>query len=130
MRIISKETLVNELVDHPPYETNPELHAKLNVIYLSPDGRTAMAYYEAPEGWFDVEVKDFDEIDYMLEGEVELISADRRLTATPGDCFMIQDGDKFRWQMNKPSRMFFVLHTQSEEVQEFLAQLVRNASSG
>jgi len=124
MKVISKETLINGLVDHPPYDSNPELHAKLNFIYRSPDGRMAMAYYESPEGWFDVEVKDFDEIDYVLEGEVELISESQRLVAEPGDCFSIEDGDKFRWQMNRPSKMIFFIHTLSEEIKGFISQFM------
>ena len=89
-----------------------------------------MAYYESPEGWFDVEVKAFDEIDYVIEGEVELISDGLRLTARPGDCFQIQDGDKLRWQMNKPSKMIFFLHSLSEEVQGFMARLVSERGPG
>ena len=46
MKIISNKMLVQGLVDHPPYDTNPELEAKVNFIYLSPDKRMAMAYYE------------------------------------------------------------------------------------
>jgi uncharacterized cupin superfamily protein len=126
MKVISKEMLIKNLVDHPPYDTNPALLAKVNFIYFSPDGRMAMAYYESPKGWFDVEVKGFDEIDYVLEGEVELISDDQRLKAKPGDCFSIQDGDKFRWQMNEPSKMIFIIHSLSEEVQEFIDRFKTN----
>jgi uncharacterized cupin superfamily protein len=126
MKVISKERLIKGLVDHPPYDTNPDLRAKVNFIYFSPDKRMAMAYYESPKGWFDVEVKGFDEIDYILEGEVELISDLQRLKARPGDCFLIQDGDKFRWQMNEPSKMIFFIHSQSEEVQEFISRFKSN----
>lgn len=124
MKIISKEMLIKGLVDHPPYESNPELLAKVNFIYHSPDGRMAMAYYESPEGWFDVEVNGFDEIDYILEGNVELISDKQRLTVKSGDCFWIEDGDKFRWQMNEPSKMIFFIHSLSEEIQEFISQFM------
>ncbi len=126
MKVISKEMLIKGLVDHPPYDTNPDLQAKVNFIYFSPDRRMAMAYYESPKGWFDVEVKGFDEIDYILEGEVELISDGQRLMAKPGDSFLIQNGDKFRWQMNEPSKMIFFIHSQSEEVQEFIARFKSN----
>jgi ethanolamine utilization protein EutQ (cupin superfamily) len=123
MKVISKDQLIAGLVDHPPYDSNPALKAKLNILYISPDGRMAMAYYESDPGWFEEEVKDFDEIDYVLEGEVELISDDQHLIAKPGDCFLIENGDKFRWQMNKPSKMLFFIHSLSPDVQEFISQL-------
>lgn len=127
MKVISKEMLIKGLVDHPPYDSNPELLAKVNFIYLSPDGRMAIAYYESPKGWFDVEVHGFDEIDYVLQGEVELISDNQRLLAKSGDCFWIQDGDKFRWQMNEPSKMIFFIHTLSEEIQELISQFMSDS---
>ncbi len=124
MKVITNQMLINGLIDHPPYDSNPALKAKLNFIYRSPDGRMAMAYYESPKGWFDVDVEGFDEIDYVVEGEVELISNNERLIAKPGDCFMIQNGDKFRWQMNQPSKMIFFIHTLSEDVQKFISQFI------
>jgi ethanolamine utilization protein EutQ (cupin superfamily) len=126
MKIITKEMLTNGLVDHPPYDSNPELKAKLNFIYRSPDGRMAMAYYESPKGWFDVDVNGFDEIDYVIEGEVELITDNQRMTAKSGDCFLIQDGDRFRWQMNQPSKMIFFIHSLSVDVQDFISQFIHN----
>lgn len=113
METISKETLIKELVDHPPYETNPALKAKVNFFYFSPDGSLAYAYYESPAGWFDVEVNGFDEIDYVIDGEVELISESQRLLVKAGGCFHITDGDKFRWQMNQPSKMIFFIHAET-----------------
>ena len=125
MKVISKEMLDSGLVDHPPYDSNPELKAKVNFMYCSPDGRMAFAYYESPKGWFDEEVHGFDEIDYVLEGEVELISSDQRLVARAGDCFLIQEGDKFRWQMNEPSKMVFFIYTESEEIKDLIARFMR-----
>ena len=113
-----------DLIEHPPYDSNPGLQAKVNFIYRSPDGRMAMAYYESPKGWFDVVVNGFDEIDYLLEGEVELITNNQRLTAKSGDCFLIQDGDRFKWQMNQPSKMIFFIYTLSEDVQKFISQFI------
>jgi ethanolamine utilization protein EutQ (cupin superfamily) len=48
-----------------------------------------------PEGWFDADVEGFDEIDYVLDGEVELSSGTARLTAKEGDFFHIQVGIYF-----------------------------------
>jgi len=119
MRVFAKEELMKNMVDHP-YETNPDFHAKVNFFFYSKDRKMVMAYYEAPEGWFDVEVKGFDEIDYVLEGEVELHSEGKTLTAKAGDCFLIQDGDRFRWKMKKPSKMVFFLYPITEEIQKVI----------
>jgi len=73
MRVIKKDELIRGMVDHP-YGSNVDLIAKVNFFYFSEDRKLAMAYYESPPSWFDVEVKGFDEIDYILEGEVDLIS--------------------------------------------------------
>ena len=117
MKVIKNETLRQGLVDHP-YDTNPELVAKVNFFYKSGDGKLTMAYYESPVGWFDVEVEGFDEIDYVLEGEVRLISETEELVAQSGDAFMIQDGDRFRWQMVKPSRMIFFIYPLTNNIAE------------
>lgn len=120
MKVITKDELIQKLVDHP-YETNPDLVARVNFFYFSPDQKLAVAYYESPPGWFDVEVDGFNEIDYILEGEVELISKNVRLLAQKGDCFQIQHGDKFRWQMNKESRMLFFIYPLTRQIQELIA---------
>ena len=119
MKVFSKGELHGGMVDHP-YETNPDLLAKVNFFYYSPDGKMAMAYYESPKGWFDVEVKGFEEIDYVLEGEVELVSEKRKLKAKAGDCFLIQDGDKLRWEMKRYSRMIFFIYPITEEIRELI----------
>jgi len=120
MKVFSRDMLIKGMVDHP-YDSNPDLLAKVNYFYYSADGKMAMAYYESPEGWFDVEVKGFDEIDYILEGEVELVSKEQRLTAKAGDCFLIQDGDKFRWEMKKYSKMIFFIYPLTKEIKELIA---------
>lgn len=90
MKVVTKSELVNAVVDHP-YDTNPDLIAKVSFFYFSEDRKLTMAYYESPQDWFDVKVSDFDEMDAILEGEVQLISDREMLTAKAGDCFLTQD---------------------------------------
>ncbi len=124
MHVITKEELIARMVDHP-YESNPELVARVNFFFTSADEKMTMAYYEAPAGWFDVEVSGFDEIDYVLEGEVELVSDEQRLTARAGDCFHIQDGDKFRWHITKPSKMIFFIYPITQDIAELIKSFYR-----
>jgi uncharacterized cupin superfamily protein len=130
MKVLSRQNIADSLVDHPPYPSNPALRAKLSILYYSSDGSTLIAYYEAPEGWFDVEVQGFAEMDYVLEGEVELVSDRLHLTAKPGDCFFLEEGDEFRWKMTKPSKMVFVLNCDSDQVRKSVAELVRFCEQG
>lgn len=119
MKVISRQELIREMVDHP-YDSNPDLTAKVNFFFFSKDRKMAMAYYESPQGWFDVEIEGFEEIDYVLEGEVRLSSATETLTARAGDCFLIQDGDRFRWEMVKPSKMVFFIYPITRDIRELI----------
>ena len=85
-----------------------------------------MAYYESPPGWFDAEINGFNEIDAVLEGEVELVSERETLTAKEGDCFLIQDGDKFRWRMTRSSWMIFFIYPLTKEFEGLIASFYRD----
>jgi uncharacterized cupin superfamily protein len=124
MRVIRKDELVDGMVDHP-YESNADLIAKVNFLYFSEDRKMAVAYYESPPGWFDVQVNGFDEIDYILEGEVELTSDGEIATVRAGDCFLIQDGDKLRWRMTKYSKMIFFIYPITEEIDQLIESFYR-----
>lgn len=119
MRLFTKDEMLQGMQDHP-YDTNPDLMAQVNFFYTSPDGKMTMAYYESPIGWHDVEVKGFEEIDYVLEGEVELVSETETILAKAGDAFLIEDGDTFRWHMRQPSRMIFFIYPLTSEIAEFI----------
>lgn len=126
MKVIRKDELINGMVDHP-YESNIDLIAKVNFFYFSEDRKMAVAYYESHEGWFDVEVNGFDEIDYVLEGEVELITEVETVTVKEGDCFLIQDGDKLRWRMTKFSKMVFFIYPITEEMERLIESFYKKS---
>ncbi|OGO71272.1 MAG: hypothetical protein A2Z49_01125 [Chloroflexi bacterium RBG_19FT_COMBO_56_12] len=124
MKVFTRDELIKGVVDHP-YDSNPSLLAKVNFFYFSKDRKMTVAYYESPVGWFDVEINGFDEIDFILEGEVELIAEGKTLTARPGDCFLIQDGDKFRWRMTKYSKMLFFIYPLTEQIEDLIARFYK-----
>jgi ethanolamine utilization protein EutQ (cupin superfamily) len=119
MRLITKVEMVQGMLDHP-YDTNPALLAKVNFFYTSPDKKLTMAYYESPVGWHDVVVKGFEEIDYVLEGEVQLVSDTETILAKAGDAFLIEEGDVFRWHMLSPSKMIFFIYPLTSELAEVI----------
>jgi ethanolamine utilization protein EutQ (cupin superfamily) len=129
MKVFSKANLLQEMIDHP-YASNPGLLARVNFFYFSKDRKLAVAYYESPPGWFDVEVEGFEEIDYVLEGEVVLESEDNNLVAAAGDCFLIQDGDRFRWKMTKPSKMIFFIYPVTRSIEELIASFYHDRDGG
>lgn len=126
MRVFTHEELFQGMIDHP-YDTNPELLAKVNFFHFSQDRKLAIAYYESPPGWFDAEVDGFEEIDYVLEGEVELISDKQKIIAHGGDCFLIQDGDSFRWQMNQHSKMIFFIYPLTRQIETLIESFQQRA---
>lgn len=124
MKVIDKNTLVRNMVIHP-YDSNKDYFAKVNMFYYSEDGKFAAAYWEAPEGWFNAEVKGFNELDFVLEGEMKLISSDgkKSIFAKTGDCIILEDGDKFSWILNKFSRVVFFIYPMNSELNEFFDNL-------
>jgi uncharacterized cupin superfamily protein len=117
MEVIDRDMLVKEMVDHP-YESNPDYTAKVNIFYYSPDRKFTAAYWEAPVGWFDAVVNGFNEIDYVIEGEMELVSEEKTLIAKAGDCFLIKDGDRFRWKLNKFTKVVFFIYPLTKEIED------------
>ena len=80
MKIIKNIDLKNNLVDHP-YDSNPDYLAKVNLFYVSQDKKFIAGYWEAPEGWFEEEIKGFNEINYVVEGEIEFVTEKSSFTA-------------------------------------------------
>ncbi|MBN1264680.1 MAG: hypothetical protein JXA25_04255 [Anaerolineales bacterium] len=119
MKVFSKETLLKNMVEHP-YDTNQDLVARVNFFFRSEDGRLTIAYYESPAGWFDVSVEGFSEIDYVLEGEVQLSSRSGKVVARKGEAFLIEDGDSFRWHNVKPSKMLFFIYPVTKDISDLI----------
>jgi len=111
MKIIDSGSLKNNLIEHQydnPYENNPEYFAKLNYFYFSPDKKLVSGYWEAPEGWFDALVDGFDEINFIIEGEIKLTSKNKSLVVKQGDCLFLENGDAVTFHINKFTRTLFI----------------------
>ncbi|KPJ88375.1 MAG: hypothetical protein AMS17_05750 [Spirochaetes bacterium DG_61] len=72
MRLVNNDFLKSTTVNHP-YDSNPDYTAKINTFYYSKDEKLIAGYWEAPEGWFDAEIEEQNEINYVIEGEIDLI---------------------------------------------------------
>lgn len=123
MKVFSESNIINNLVDHP-YDSNPDYLAKVNFYYVSQDKKFVAGYWEAPEGWFEAEIKGFYEINYVVEGEIELITKDRSLTAKAGDCFLVENGDRMKWKIKQPIKTFFFIYPVTEDLMKELQKMM------
>lgn len=123
MEIIKKNKLINGLIIHP-YDSNREYFSKINIFYYSQDKKFAAGYWEAPIGWFDSVTKGFDEINYIIEGEIEALSEDKtkKIIVKEGDCFIVKNGDKLRWKIKKFTRTVFFIYPLTDELKRFFEE--------
>lgn len=123
MKVIDQNLLINNLVNHP-YKSNPEYFAKINFLYLSDDKKVMSAYWEAPKGWFDNEYNGFDEINYIIDGEIELIFKDKSFTVKKGDCFLIKKGENVKFKIKKNSKTFLFIYPTDKKVMKDIRKMI------
>jgi len=124
MKVIKNNLLVNKCVPHP-YETNPGYVAKINTFYFSKDKKSIAGYWEASEGWFDAIMEEQSEINYVIEGEIDLVSNGRKITAKKGDCFLVESKEKVKWVVKKPIKTVFFIYPAGKELTNFFKSLAK-----
>ena len=122
MRVISNDYLRKKSVVHH-YDSNPEYSARINTFYYSKDEKLTAGYWEAPEGWFDAEIGEQSEINYIIEGEIEIVCGGKKITAKKGDCFLVESGEKLKWIVRKPIKTIFFIYPANEEIVDFFKGL-------
>ncbi len=125
MKAINNDFLIKNTVIHP-YDSNPEYNAKINTFYYSKDEKLIAGYWEAPEGWFDAEIEDQNEINYVIEGEIDIICGDKKITAKKGDCFLVESGENLRWIIKKPIKTIFFIYPAGKEIANFFKALEKS----
>ena len=125
MDVIKKDDLKKNVVNHP-YDSNPDYFAKVNMFYYSEDNKFAVGYWEAPVGWFNATIKGFNELDLIIEGEIEAVSEDKAKTVIvkKGDIFTIEDGDRFLWKVNQPTKAMFFIYPLTPDLKDFFDSLI------
>lgn len=122
VKVITKNYLRKKSVFHP-YENNPDYSARINTFYYSKDEKLIAGYWEAPEGWFEAEIGEQSEINYVIEGEIELICGGKKITAKKGDCFLVESGEKLKWIVKKLIKTIFFIYPANEEIVKFFKGL-------
>jgi len=123
MKVINSDFLVKNLVKHP-YESNPSFKAKINTFYFSEDKKAVVGYWEAPVGWFDTVIEEQSEINYVIEGEIELISDNEKIIAKKGDCFLVENGEKIKWVIKEPIKTIFFIYPTPKKLTVFFKELI------
>jgi len=120
MKQIDKNSLKANLLVHP-YESNPKYFSFVNFFHYSSDGEVGVGYWEAPKGWLEFTFNGFQEVNYVIEGEIEFTSNGKNITAKEGDCFIINDGDTVRWEIKKFTRTFFFIYPLTKEIRDMIS---------
>ncbi len=123
MKKIDQKSLEDNLVDHP-YDSNPDYFAKIAFLYFSPDKKVVSFYWEAPVGNFDYKCV-ADEILYIIEGEVELVSTSKSLTIKKGELYSAKDGDKLKFIIKKSVKSFGFMYPANKESIEEIEEMIR-----
>ncbi|OHD69100.1 MAG: hypothetical protein A2177_08360 [Spirochaetes bacterium RBG_13_68_11] len=122
MKVFSKEFLAGNLYVHP-YDSNPDYFSYVSFFNYSPDGKTASGYWEAPKGWLEFTFSGFEELNYVIEGEVEITNLEtgEKIVAKPGDVYLIKDGDHVRWTMTKFTRTVFWVYPLTQQIRDMIS---------
>jgi uncharacterized cupin superfamily protein len=125
MKLIDSNLLSENAIDHP-YEDNPGFIAKINTFFYSEDKKAVTGYWEAPVGWFNAEITEQSELNYIIEGDIELfdiVTGEKRIAARKGDIFLVEAGDKLKWVIKKPIKTIFFIYPCPEELVDFFKNL-------
>lgn len=125
MKFFNCETLKANTVDHP-YEDNPGFIAKINTFFYSKNKKAIIGYWDVPVGWFNSEVKEFSELNYIIDGAIELyniVTGDKEISAKTGDVFLIEPGDKLKWVIRKHTKTIFFIYPSTAEIIDYFENL-------
>jgi uncharacterized cupin superfamily protein len=121
MRLFDSQILKNEAVIHP-YENNPEFKGLINTFFYSKDKKALAGYWEAPRGWFTTEIGEQSELNFIIEGEIDIINLEdenKKISAKKGDVFLVERGDKVKWVINEPLKTIYFIYPSSEQLTGF-----------
>jgi uncharacterized cupin superfamily protein len=126
MKLMDEQFLKDNLITHP-YDSNPDYFAKINFLYFSDDGKLMSAYWEAPVGCFDTYYSEFDEINYVIEGELEITVDGETINIKKGGCFFLKKGDQPKFNIIKPTRTFLFIYPAGEEVMKDITKMIEES---
>ena len=126
MKLMDKKFLRDNLLSHP-YESSPGYFAKINFLYFSDDGKVMSAYWEAPIGSFKLSYSEFDEINYVIEGELDITVGGETINVREGGCFFLKKGEKPTYNIIKDTKTFLLIYPAGEEVMKDIRQMIKDS---
>ena len=120
--MISQEYMKSEVGSHP-YDCNPGYKAKINTFYYSNDSKVIIGYWEAPVGWFTAQIEEQNEINFVIEGEIDICSEENTITAKKGDCFLVLRGEFLKWIIKYSVRTIYFIYPSSKGLVDFFKDL-------
>lgn len=116
MHIITKNEMQKNLVFDFAYSDDPSIFSK--VIFLDllsgedfiGNKKIITGYWEAPIGSYDLTFESFNEITYIIDGEIDFISKNKKSNVKKGDYYYCKIGEKFKIVIKKPVKMFLILY--------------------
>jgi ethanolamine utilization protein EutQ (cupin superfamily) len=122
LKLFNSDFLKKNLLIHP-YDSNPDYFSKINPFYFSEDKKFIIAYYEGNIGSFDIVINEFNQFNYILEGELEITSKKKIFNLKTGDCFLIENSDRLKYRIKKNVRILLFIYPSTLSVLEFLKNL-------
>ena len=121
MHLVSKNEMQANLVFDFAYGDDPSIFSKVVFLDFIKDkefiGEKKMitGYWEAPVGSYDFEFDSFNEIAYLIEGEVDFVSEKKKMTVKKDDYYFCAIGEKFKIIIKKPVKMFLMIYPIEEK---------------
>ena len=128
MRLITAKQIKQRTVPHP-YDTNPGYEARLHSFHFSEDEKLVAGYWEAPKGWFLADIGTQTEVNFVIQGKIQLVIGDESITACRGDCFVVEPGDRLKWIVRKPIRTIFFIYPSNADLTRFFKNLEKPSSA-
>ena len=122
MRLISSKQMRQRAVPHR-YPSNPGYESRIHSFQFSDDGQLVAGYWEAPPGRFQADIDEQTEVNFVIEGEIELLQEGKSFVARAGDCFVAEPGDKLEWIVKKAIRTIYFIYPTNAELSRFFKEL-------
>ena len=97
-------------VEMKPFETgNPEAQVFYQELISKEEAKISAGFLEIDQSRFDWELS-YEEIDYVISGNLEITIEGQKFTACPGDVVFVPKGSKVTWGSNDKVRLFYATY--------------------
>ena len=73
--------------------------------------------------------KSFNEVAYILEGKIEIVSDDKTITVRGGDCYLMKIGDRVRYNIKSYTKAFWFTFPVDSSAMDEIDKLINTAKN-